>query len=312
VTQETKGSYRILTLDGGGSKGFYTLGVLKELEAKFGSSLHNHFDMVYGTSTGSIISALIALGHDIDTINTLYKDNVTKIMHKKTAAKRSRALAQLTDSVFEGKAFTDPSIALGIVATKWDIERPMIFKTLSSQAHGRKSTFEPGFGITISDAVQASCSAYPFFKSKTVTTADGSIIELIDGGFCANNPSLFALADATAALGYDQNQIKVLTVGVGVYPKPKQKRIMRMLTKTQLYLDFWIKTMEINSQTMEQLRSILYKKVQSIRISDTFHQPEMATGFLESDLSKLNTLYVRGKESFAKRERDIELFISDK
>ena len=45
---------RILTLDGGGSKGFYTLGVLHELEAMLGSRLHERFDLIYGTSTGSI------------------------------------------------------------------------------------------------------------------------------------------------------------------------------------------------------------------------------------------------------------------
>ena len=50
----------ILVLDGGGSKGVYTLGVLKELELKLGSPLCEHFGLIFGTSTGSIIAALIA------------------------------------------------------------------------------------------------------------------------------------------------------------------------------------------------------------------------------------------------------------
>ncbi len=58
----------------------------------------------------------------------------------------------------------------------------------------------PGFGVTIADAVQASCSAYPFFLRKTVTTAMGDHVELIDGGYCANNPTLYAIADAIIAL----------------------------------------------------------------------------------------------------------------
>jgi len=52
---------RILALDGGGAKGFYTLGVLKEIEAMLGCPLHERFDLVFGTSTGAIIAALIAL-----------------------------------------------------------------------------------------------------------------------------------------------------------------------------------------------------------------------------------------------------------
>ena len=59
---EKDGLFRILCLDGGGAKGFYTLGVLKEIEGMLGCPLHKRFDLVFGTSTGAIIAALIALG----------------------------------------------------------------------------------------------------------------------------------------------------------------------------------------------------------------------------------------------------------
>jgi patatin-like phospholipase/acyl hydrolase len=52
----------------------------------------------------------------------------------------------------------------------------------------------------VSDAVQASCSAYPFFERKIVKTDKGDVVELIDGGYCANNPTLYAIADATMGL----------------------------------------------------------------------------------------------------------------
>jgi Patatin-like phospholipase len=55
--KSTDGLCRILSLDGGGAKGFYTLGVLKQIEALAGP-LHESFDIVFGTSTGSIIAAL--------------------------------------------------------------------------------------------------------------------------------------------------------------------------------------------------------------------------------------------------------------
>ena len=90
--------------------------------------------------------------------------------------------------------------AVGIVTTKWVIERPMIFKHSIAQAHGRTGTFAPGFGCKIGDAVQASCSAYPYFNRKTVTTHTGDDIELVDGGYCANNPTLYAIADAIGPL----------------------------------------------------------------------------------------------------------------
>lgn len=68
---------RVLTLDGGGAKGFYTLGVLKEIEAMIGCPLHQKFDLVFGTSTGAIIASLIALGHSVDNILQLHRKHVS-------------------------------------------------------------------------------------------------------------------------------------------------------------------------------------------------------------------------------------------
>ena len=59
-----------------------------------------------------------------------------------------------------------------------------------------EGTFSPGFGVRVSEAVQASCSAFRFSTEK-VKTDKGDLIELIDGGYCANNPTLYAIADAT-------------------------------------------------------------------------------------------------------------------
>jgi len=62
------------------------------------------------------------------------------------------------------------------------------------------------------------------------------------------------------------------------------------------------KTLEINTQSMDQLRDILFKDIASVRISDTFERPEMATDLMEHNLDKLNMLRQRGSESFASRE----------
>jgi Patatin-like phospholipase len=43
--------FRILSLDGGGAKGFYTLGILNEIEAMIGRQpLCERFDLIFGTS----------------------------------------------------------------------------------------------------------------------------------------------------------------------------------------------------------------------------------------------------------------------
>src|SRR5687767_373334 len=91
---------RVLSLDGGGAKGFYTLGVLKEIEAMAGRPLYQCFDLIFGTSTGGIIAALLALGYQVDDIHALYKQHVPAITRPRTARGKSVALAHLTKTVF--------------------------------------------------------------------------------------------------------------------------------------------------------------------------------------------------------------------
>lgn len=296
---------RVLTLDGGGAKGFYTLGVLKEIEAMVGCPLHQKFDLVFGTSTGAIIASLIALGHRVDSILDLYRKHVPTVMSESTAAARSRALQNLATEVFGDAAFMDVKTGIGIVTAKWLTERPMIFKGSVAQAHGRVGTFVPGFGVCIADAVRASCSAYPFFERTVVRTSMGEDIELVDGGYCANNPTLYAIADAIHALRRERNDIRLVSVGVGTYPDPKPGLLMWFAKKYLVSVQLLQKTLEINTQSMDQLRQILFHDVPTIRISDSYVTPEMATDLLEHDLKKLGVLFQRGRESFASREKQL-------
>jgi patatin-like phospholipase/acyl hydrolase len=302
---------RILSLDGGGAKGFYTLGVLKEVEALVGRPLSQMFDLIFGTSTGSIIAALLALGWSVDAIHDQYKQHVVAVLGKTSPSARSAALAALGQQVFGNTTFDAFQTGIGIVATKWVQERPMIFKADPAQAHGRQGTFAPGFGCTISDAVQASCSAYPFFERKTITTSQGDTLELIDGGYCANNPTLYAIADAVRPLGRLETDLRVLSVGVGVYPPVKhplfsKQRLINAVPSVKLVQ----KVLEINTQSMDQLGALLFKDVPYIRINDTFEQPEMATDLFECDLTKLNVLRQRGRESFARHEPALKNLLS--
>ena len=302
---------RILSLDGGGAKGFYTLGVLREIEGLVKCPLHEKFDIIFGTSTGAIIASLLALGNNVKTICDLYEKHVPTVMSEKGRREKSAALAKLANEVFKEAKFDQMKTGVGIVTTKWMIERPMIFKTSIDQAHGRKGTFSPGFGVKVADAVQASCSAFPFFERKTVKTEQGDLVELIDGGYCANNPTLYAIADAIMALKLPPEHLRVVSVGVGIYPAPKQSwfsktRWAQKLMSVQLLQ----KTMEINTQSMDQLRHILFKHIPTVRISDTFEQPEMATDMFEHNMAKLNILKQRGSESFAKYELELQKLLS--
>lgn len=302
---ETRKVCRILSLDGGGAKGFYTLGVLNQLEALLGNKpLCEKFDLIFGTSTGAIIAALLGLGRTVAQVHTLYKDNVPDLMRLHGSDARTVALERLAVDVFDDVKFNKMQTHVGIVASRWVEEKPMIFKTSDKQAHGSKSTFIPGFGCTVGEAVVASCSAYPIFNRKHVTIADHSQVELIDGGYCANNPTMYAIADAVRAFGLAHDQLRVVSIGVGNYPEPPKYWHKWAISKFFL-VRLLHKTLGINTHSMEQLASILFRDVPMVRINDTYTTPDMAADLMEHDIKKLNLLYQRGGESFGKHEEEL-------
>ena len=113
------------------------------------------------------------------------------------------------------------------------------------------------------------------------------------------------------ALKLPPEHIRVVSVGVGVYPSPKSSwfsitKWAQKLMSVQLLQ----KTLEINTQSMDQLRHILFRHIPTVRISDTFEQPEMATDMFEHNMTKLNILRQRGAESFAKQEQALQQLLS--
>jgi len=309
--------YRVLALDGGGAKGFYTLGVLDEIEKNTGKPLHSSFDLMFGTSTGSIIAALLARGDNVGDVLKIYQEHVPAVMKSENPTKRTKALHALAKSVFGETKLDDFKTAIGIVATNWKDERPLIFKASVKQAHGSKGSFVPFFGCSVADAVIASCSAYPFFETHTVKKSNGDILELGDGGFCANNPTLYAIADATRALKIEHQNLRVISIGVGAYPEPSfWKKIGRVrggwsIVRHGFNSDFLQKILSTNTCSMEVLRSVLFKDVPTIRINDSFVEPHMATDLLEHDLIKLTRLVQKGRISYQPNETKILEFLNN-
>jgi patatin-like phospholipase/acyl hydrolase len=305
MANSTDGSFRILSLDGGGAKGVYTLGILREIEALIGRRICDEFDLIYGTSTGAIIAALLGLGKSVEEVTKLYFDIVPDVMGQRTRAGRSAALKEHANKVFKDTRFDAFVTDVGIVALHCELTKPMIFKSSIRQAHGMIATFKPGFGCTIAEALIASSAAFPFFERAKVVTTNQGEPELIDGGFIANNPTLLAIADGVKAYNIPRDKIKVLSLGVGVYKEPKPSLSHRII--------FWFeaarlatKILEASTTTIEQIRLILFPDITCVRINDAFSQQEHATDLLESNIDKLKKINALGRVSFSKYERELK------
>ena len=288
----------ILSLDGGGSLGVYTLGILTELEAHLGQPLHEVFDLIYGTSTGSIIGSMIALGDDVQTIKDRYFEIAPDVMGESRAKGKTRRLEHHATELYGEKTFDAFKVAIGIVTTDVDLNRPMIFKSDAQLAHRRRETFEPGFGCRIADAVLASSAAYPIFKRRTLETSKG-MKTLVDGGFAANNPALLALTDATGPLCMDRADIRLLTLGRGLYPEKKgllqRTRMGNMITTL----------LQTNAETIDGLRKFIFNDVNTVRVNKAFNAEHLRTNFTEADRAMLDQIFHCGSETFGEHEDEI-------
>ena len=301
--------FRVLSIDGGGSKGMFSVGVLLEAEETWGKPCSEVFDLVYGTSVGSIIAALIATGQSASHIHTLFSSSIPRIMGRKTVKGRSLALRNAVDRMFGAQEFEELDTLIGIVATRLDHERPMVFKTSASQAIKGQQSFVAGWGATIADAIMASCAARPVFKSVPVSTTQGEV-EAIDGGFVANNPSLFALVDAVHTLGHPANQVGILSLGVGSYPQKKAANIRSLVTMPHLAcqrgsIRLLETSLAANAFAMQGLTDILFADANRVRIDPQYAKAQYATSMIESDPNTLQLLVRTGRDEFRERAQEV-------
>jgi hypothetical protein len=157
--------------------------------------------------------------------------HVVAIMAQKKPAAKTAALQKLAGEVFGDRKFDAVKTGVGIVTTKWIIRRPMIFK--GSIAPGARQDGHVRSWLRMHDrrcgpSLMLGLSLH--FDRKTVTTHTGDKIELVDGGYCANNPTLYAMADAIGPLKIPRENIRVVSIGVGEYSefsndRPPQRQI---------------------------------------------------------------------------------------
>ena len=298
---------RILSLDGGGALGVFTLGVLSELERMLDRPLHEVFHFVYGTSTGSIIASLVALGEDVDTIKGRYMDIVPKVMRRRTARGRSRALERYAREIFRGRRFDAFLVGVGIVATHLEYNRPMVFKNDVNRAHGSEGSFAPGFGCTIAEAVVASCAAFPMFKKRCLEMPTHGERTVVDGGFVANNPTLFAMADVLGPLAVPGANVRVLSVGTGTYPE--RRGLMRRTLAAFDVTSTVMTLLKTSSNAVETVRTLLFKDVPTVRVDTETADDSYRTDILEYRTSVLERIYQLGRKAFADNEPQLQTLL---
>ena len=239
--------FRILALAGGGLRGAFAIGVLVELEKRLDAPLADYFDLIAGTSTGSITASALCCGMSATDVETFYNKHAEQIFHARepyVPPRRyrwiyptARALLgrrfgvnldhffqarycpfHLTDSMEDG--FGDQRMR--------DADRCRLIVPAVNLTDGVTAVFRTPhlpiqrseYDYRIADIIVAAAAAPTYFPHKTLP--DGK--DYADGGLWAIDPGVVALSEAARIRAVnrpgdedvsDLSQIEMLSIGTG-------------------------------------------------------------------------------------------------
>ncbi len=236
------GPKRILALDGGGVRGILTLQYLKRMEEllrkRAGNDpdfrLSHYFDLIGGTSTGSIIATGLALGWTVEKLEVLYNDLSEQVFQKSIwrqgilQAKFPRTpLMKALTAQFGDRTLGSDDLQTGlmIMTKRLDSGSPW---PLMNNPKGRYFDPKSKKGIAaankdflLREIVRASTAAPHYFNPERLRIGKGAEGAFVDGGVSPhNNPALQLLLMATTE-GFElkwatgAEQLLLVSVGTG-------------------------------------------------------------------------------------------------
>lgn len=228
--------YNILSIDGGGIRGVMPALLLASIEEMTGKPIASLFDLVAGTSTGAILAAGVTMPdsdgypmYPAKEIVNLYDREGKKIFEPKkkgligklsryfgglvSEKYDNRNLQKVLAKYFKGRLLSQT--IRPILTCAYDIEKRENFVFSS-----HKARLDRRFDYYLSSAAISSAVAPTYFEPHIVRNCEGAINVLVDGGASGmNNPVLVAINQALE-LGYDYEDISVLSIGTGSYQQP--------------------------------------------------------------------------------------------
>ncbi len=231
---EHKPRIRILSLNGGGVRGLYTISVLAEFERILADgdesySIAEHFDLIAGTSIGGLLAIGLADGKTARELKTKVLEHATTIFPPRKSLfpkvlwdiwKGIRAiLRNRYNGENIGKAVVD---IVGSDRTIRDLQRRVLIPTVNITT-GKplfvKTCHNPRFTrddrLKLVDVARATSAAPTYFEPHYIEELEAYFV---DGGLVANNPSYVAYHEAITDLKEEfevnsDSQVYVLNIG---------------------------------------------------------------------------------------------------
>ena len=216
MIETRSGDFKILSLDGGGVRGIFSAQLLDLIEKKLNVSVYSSFDLVVGTSVGSIVAGFVAANLEMAELvcrfegcaKHLFKRNRFSCGLLKSKYRKSDLKQFLIDS-FDNLKLGEIDKPLILNASNMSTGSVHVFKS-AYQKNQRKADYVRDGDVRLYEAVLASCAAPTYFDPVIIS---GDLI--CDGGIWANNPALVGFVDAVNNFKRSPDNIKILSIGTG-------------------------------------------------------------------------------------------------
>ena len=250
---DTTRKRRILALDGGGVRGLLSLGVLAQLEDELRTRsgdrdyrLSQYFDLIGGTSTGSIIATALAFGWEVSEVWATYRRLMPQVFGKTIGSGilkplfPEKPLARALRKFFENETLGSANLETGLAIFAKRANSGSAWSFCNNPGWDfydvlkPDDEFAPNHTFLLRSLVQASAAAPHYFRGvhiniKTADPKNRKSIQgyFVDGGVCGyNNPALELLTMVRdPAYGFEwplgAEHIYMLSVGTGFAREPQ-------------------------------------------------------------------------------------------
>lgn len=227
--QYTTEPIRILSLNGGGVRGLFTISVLAQIERNIENrssaksvKIGDYFDLITGTSIGGILALGLASGKSARELEPVFFENALKIFPQKKDGFK-KLIKQIFNPLYDSKPLYETVISMiGTDSTFNDLQRRVLIPAINlstGKPQFFKTPHNPDFTrdgvLKLSDAAMATSAAPTYFAPHY---CEDLTAYFADGGLVANNPSFIGLHEVFRDMKSDfpnatVKDVRILNVG---------------------------------------------------------------------------------------------------
>jgi uncharacterized protein len=212
-------TYNILTLDGGGVKGIFSLQLLIRLITEYPNLLEDT-DLIAGASTGAIIALALANGSTPSNVLEFYEKNLPKVF-KDSYWDNVVDLGTLLGADFDYTNLKSVLKSHFGTSTLADLQKKILVPAIDLDNESTElRTWKPKFYNSFQEDDLSETIVDVAVRSAVAPTYFPIYQGFTDGGLAANCPAMSAIAQAldTKTASQELSNIRVISIGVGYSP----------------------------------------------------------------------------------------------